>query len=139
MRLSLTNRDDVIANSISLIQQQGLYDVGENVIDVVASLPNKADKTTVYTKTETFNKPEVLRLLNNLSDTTVAEQLVLKANINDVTAALRLKADKVTTYTKTNVDALLAPKAFSADVTASLNLKADKADIYMYKQKLTHF
>ena len=84
MSLSLTNRDDVVANSISLIQQQGLYDVGVNVIDVVASLLNKGDKTTVYTKTETFNKPEVLELLNDLSDTTVADQLVLKANIDDV-------------------------------------------------------
>ena len=43
MSVSLTNRDDMVVNSISLIQQSGLYDLGDNLIETVASLPNKAD------------------------------------------------------------------------------------------------
>ena len=131
MSLSLTNRDDVVANSVSLIQPTGLYDLGESVLDVATAITNKADKTTVYAKTETYNKPEVNALLSTLSDTTVSEQLLLKADIADVSAALLLKSDKITTYTKTDVDTLLAPKANSSDVSASLALKADKANTYL--------
>ena len=119
MSISLTNRDDLVANSISLIQQTGLYDLGTNVLEVVATLPQKVDKGTVYTTVETYNKPEVNALISNLSDTTLEGQLVLKANIDDVNAALLLKSDKATTYTMVAVNALLAPKANSSDVTAS--------------------
>ena len=68
MSVSLTNRDDMVVNSISLIQQSGLYDVGDNLIETVATLPNKADKATTYTKTQTYNKPEVDALISGLSD-----------------------------------------------------------------------
>ena len=130
MSISLTNRDDLIANSISLIQQTGLYDLGSNVLEVVATLPQKVDKGTVYTTVETYIKPEVNALIANLSDTTLEGQLVLKANIDDVNAALLLKSDKATTYTMVAVNTLLAPKADSSDVTASLNLKADKSNTF---------
>ena len=130
MSVSLTNRDDIAADSISLIQQAGLYDLGTNVLEVVATLPQKIGKGTVCTTAETYNKPEVNALLSNLSDATVAEQLVLKANIDDVNQALALKADKANTYTKVAVDTLLAPKASSSDVTAYLSLKADKSDTF---------
>ena len=127
MSVSLTNRDDIVADSIGLIQQAGLYDLGTNVLEVVATLPQKVDKGTVYTTVGTYNKPEVNALISNLSDTTLEGQLVLKANIDDVNAALLLKSDRATTYTMVAVNTLLAPKADSSDVTASLNLKAEKS------------
>ena len=69
MSASWTNRDDIVANSISLIQQSGLYDLGDNLIETVQSLPNKADKATTYTKVQTHNQTEVNYLVSNLSDT----------------------------------------------------------------------
>ena len=121
MSISLTNRDDLIANSISLIQQTGLYDLGTNVLEVVATLPQKVDKGTVYTTVETYNKPEVNASISNLSDTTLEGQLVLKTNIDDVNRALALKANVATTYSIVDVDTLLAPKANNSDVTRNLN------------------
>ena len=109
MSLSLTNRDDVVANSVSLIEPTGLYDLGESVLGVATAITIKADKAAVYAKTETSHKPEVNALLSILSDATVSEQPLLKADIADVNAALLLKSDKITTYTKTDVDTLLAP------------------------------
>ena len=79
MSLSLTNRDDVVANSVSLTQATGLYDLGESVLDAATAITSKADKATVYTKTESYSKPEVNALLSILSDATVSEQLLLKA------------------------------------------------------------
>ena len=53
---------------------------------------------------------KVVGLISNLNDTTVAGQLVLKANVDDVNTALALKADVATTYRMVDVDTLLAPK-----------------------------
>ncbi len=77
MSLSLTNRKDIVADSIGVITDN-------EIIDLTGAISEKAPQITTYTKTE------VDGLLNNLSDTTVAEQLSLKANINDVSAALAL-------------------------------------------------
>ena len=64
MSVSLTNRDDVVVNSISLIQQSGLYDLADNLLETVQSLPNEADKATTYTKVQTYNQTEVNYLLS---------------------------------------------------------------------------
>ena len=96
MSVSLTNRDDIVVNSISLLQQSGLYDLGENLIDTVQSLPNKADKATTYTNVQTYNQTEVNALLSDLSDTGLQRKIELKADIADVDRRLALKADKST-------------------------------------------
>ena len=75
MSVSLTNRDDVVVNSISLIQQSGLYDWGDNLIETVQSLPNKADKATTYTKVQTYNQDEVNALLSGLSNTGLQQKM----------------------------------------------------------------
>ena len=67
--MSLTNRDDVVVSSINLIQQGGFCDLGDNLIETVATLPNKADKTTVCEKVQTYNQTEVNYLVSSLSDT----------------------------------------------------------------------
>ena len=101
MSVSLTNRDDMVVNSISLIQQSGLYDLGDNLIETVASLPNKADKAITYTKAQTYNQTEVNSLLSNLSDTGLQHKIELKADIADVDRRLNLKADQIDSHTHT--------------------------------------
>ena len=99
MSVSLTNRDDMVVNSISLIQQSGLYDLGDNLIEAVATFPNKANKTEVYEKIQTYNQTEVNSLLSNLSDAGIQQKIELKADIADVDRRLNLKADKIDTHT----------------------------------------
>ena len=73
MSVSLTNRDDIIVNSINLIQQSGLYDIGDNLIETVATLPSKANKADVYEQIQTYSKPEVDALLGGLSDASLEQ------------------------------------------------------------------
>ena len=74
MSVSLTNRDDIIVNSINLIQQTGLYDIGDNLIETVATLPSKANRTAVCEKTQTYNQTEVNALLSGLSDASLEQK-----------------------------------------------------------------
>ena len=130
MSVSLTNRDDIVVNSISLIQQSSLYDLGDNLIETVASLPNKADKATTYTKVQTYNQTEVNYLLSGLSDTGLQQKVELKADIADVDRRLALKADVSNTYTKTDIVEFLDAKADKTAATAGLNLKMATTDAY---------
>ena len=98
--------------------------------DVASDIRSKADRVNTYVKAETYSQPEVDALLGALSDTTVTEQLLMKADISDVYRALALKRNVADSYTKIDVDELLAPKAFSSDVTSSLALKRSVADSY---------
>ena len=128
--VSLNNRKDIIANSLGVITTNEILDVGDGLASAASALKTKADKVTVYTKTETHNKPEVNALINGLSDTTVAAQLELKADITDVNRLLALKADKADVYTSVDVDELLAKKANETYVDGKLELKADKNNTY---------
>ena len=130
MSVSLTNRDDMVVNSISLIQQSGLCDLCDNLIETVASLPNKADKATTYTKTQTYSQPEVDALLSDLSNTGLQQKTELKADIADVDSRLALKADKSNTHTKTEIVEFLDVKADKTAVTAGLNLKMNISNAY---------
>lgn len=84
--------------------------------EVSASLANKADKATTYTKDE------------------VNAELAKKADANNVytkaeaDGKLDLKADKSTTYTKDEVDGKLADKANSADVYTKGQVDAELAE-----------
>ena len=69
MSVSLTNRDDIVVNSISLTQQGGLCDLGDNLTETVAALPNEADKAAVYEQVQTYNQTEVNASVSNISDT----------------------------------------------------------------------
>ena len=138
MSVSLTNRDDMVVNSISLIQQSGLYDLGDNLIETVATLPSKANKTEVYEKIQTYNQTEVNSLLSNLSDTGLQQKIELKADIADVDRRLNLKADKIDTYTKTDIIEFLDGKADKTAVTAGLGLTMAISKAYD-KLKLTIF
>ena len=132
MSVSLTNRDDIVANRISLIQQSGLCDLGDNLIETVATLPNKADKATTYTKVQPYNQTEVNYLVSNLSDTGLQQKIELKADIADVDRRLNLKADKINTHTHTNTDIVefLDGKAGKTAVTAGLDLNMAISNAY---------
>ena len=84
--------------------------------EVSASLVNKADKATTYTKDE------------------VDAELAKKADADNVytkseaDGKLDLKADKSTTYTKDEVDSKLADKANSADVYTKGQVDAELAE-----------
>ena len=58
MSVSLTNRDDMVVNSISLIQQSGLYDLGDNLIETVQSLPNRLTKQQLTRECKHTIKPK---------------------------------------------------------------------------------
>ena len=130
MSVSLTNRDDIVVNSTSLIQQSGLYDLGDNSIETVATLPSKANKTEVYEKIQTYNQTEVNSLLSNLSDTGLQQKINLEADIADVDRRLNLKADKIDTHTKTDIIEFLDGKADKTAVTAGLDLKMAISSAY---------
>ena len=121
MNVSLTNRDDIVVNSISLIQQSGRYDLGDNLLETVQSLPNKADKATTYTKVQTYDQTEVNYLLFGLSDASLDQNTELQADIADVDRRLALEADISNTYTKTDIVEFLDAKADKTAVTAGLN------------------
>ena len=103
MSVSLTNRDDIVVNSISLIQQSGLCDLDDDLIETVQSLPNKADTATTYTKVQTYNRTEVNSWVFNLSDTGLQQNVELKADVADVDRRLAMKADGSNTYTETDI------------------------------------
>ena len=81
MSVSLTNRDDIVVNSTSLIQQSVLYDLGDNLSETVQSLPNKADNATTYTKVQTYNQTEINYVVFNLSDTGFQQKYNLKQTL----------------------------------------------------------
>ena len=64
MSLSLTNRKDIVADSIGVITEN-------EIVDLSGAISEKAPQITTYTKHEVNN------LLNNLSDTTVAVNIYL--------------------------------------------------------------
>ena len=108
MPLSLNNSKDLVVNSVTLLEEQSLIDVGDGLLNTAIALLTKADAADTYRKTE------------------VNAFLDAKADDEELDAALLLKADKAQTYTKTQTDGFLADKANAIDVTSSLALKADK-------------
>lgn len=105
--------------SEQLVEHQGSIDtLTQNVSDLET---NKADKSSVYTKTETDDK---LALKADKANTYTK---------SDVDTRLATKADKETVYTKTETDLKLAAKADAStvytktDVDGKLAVKADKA------------
>ena len=99
MSLSLTNRDDIIANSYSLITSDGVVDLLDAVQSSVVGLP-----------------PSTLNTLEKLS----------AAISNDPTyfstmqAAVNAKANASTTYTKDDVNAFLLGKTDDAELTSAV-------------------
>jgi len=112
--------EDIIYPATDIGQVEGLND----------ALDKKADKSDTYTKTEVYNKSEILTLFSQKADKTTT---YTKTQVNNL---LDEKADKDNTYNKTEVDNALALKADKADtytkeeVDDVLELKADKADTY---------
>ena len=54
MPVSLSNRKDIIANSVGLITDTQIVDVGDGLIITAQALQTKADAATVYAKSETL-------------------------------------------------------------------------------------
>ena len=86
--VSLSNREDILADSLGIVTEAQIVNVADGLASVASALLTKADKVTVYTKTETHAQQQVNDLINGLSDTTVAGQLALKADITDVNRLL---------------------------------------------------
>ena len=89
---------------MKIVEEQSLLDVRDGIVSSAMALLSKAEKTTVYAKTETYAQQEVNDLVNGLSDTTVAGQLALKADIPDVNRLLNLKANKADVYTRVDTE-----------------------------------
>ena len=56
MLVSLSNRKDIIANSVGLITDTQIVDVGDGLISTDQALQTKADAATVSVKIETYNR-----------------------------------------------------------------------------------
>jgi hypothetical protein len=82
MPLSLNNSKDLVVNSVTLLEEQSLIDVGDGLLNTAIALLTKADAADAYRKTE------------------VNAFLDAKADDEELDAALLLKADKAQTYTK---------------------------------------
>lgn len=106
---ALTNKPQI--NSVELSGNKSLDELGIANKD---DLDNKANKSEVYTKTETDRKVE--------------ETLQDKADTTYVDNGLSLKADKTEVYTKTDTDAKFTEYATSFQTL--LGSKADKSSTY---------
>ena len=56
MSVSLSNRKDIIADSVGLTTENQVVDVGDGLVSTALVLQSKADKATVYAKRETYNR-----------------------------------------------------------------------------------
>ena len=50
MSLSLNNSVDIVANSVKIVEEQYLLDVGDGLLNTAVALLTKADKDNVYEK-----------------------------------------------------------------------------------------
>ena len=151
MSLSLNNTEEIIANSIYLIQGNDIIDI----LDLISNATGGVENNT-YTKSQidgflnlkrnlidSYSIIQTNNLLNNKLDVSVFNtQIALKRNILDsyskteVNTSLALKANQATTYTKTEVDTSLGLKRNILDsyskteVDTSLSLKRNILDSY---------
>ena len=84
MSLSLTNRDDIIANSFSLITSEGVVDILDVVQSSVVGLPPSTLNTIEKLSAAISNDPNYFATMQ---------------------AAVNAKANASTTYSKTEVNA----------------------------------
>ena len=119
MSLSLTNRDDRIANSFSLITSNGSV---VNVLDVVQSsvvgLPPSSLNTIEKLSAAIANDPNYLTTINTSINTKAPAATTYSKT--QVDAALGLKADKLTTYTKPEMGTLLEGKTDDGELTTAV-------------------
>ena len=130
MALSLTNRDDIIASSYSVITDNGA------VIDILNAAQSNFEEHA-YSKTQVDN---ALGLKADQSTTYTKTQMNTFLDGKPDDADLDLKADKLTTYSKTQVDTALALKADQSttysktQVDSAVGLKADQSTTYTKTQ-----
>ena len=125
MSFSLTNRDDVIANSYSIITANGsVVDVLDAVQGSIVGLPPSSLNTIEKLSAAISNDPNYFQTIQTSINTKAPISITYTKT--EVTAALNLKADLSSTYTKTEVNAFLDAKPDDAD----LDLKADKLTTY---------
>ena len=101
MSLSLTNRDDIIANSYSLITSNGsVVDILDAVQGSIAGLPPASLNTIEKLSADISNDPNYFQTMQ---------------------ATVNAKASQSTTYTKDEVNAFLDGKPDDAELTAVLS------------------
>ena len=100
MSLSLTNRDDIIANSYSLITSNGsVVDLLDAVKDSVVGVPPSSLNTLEKLSAAISNDPNYFSTMQ---------------------AAVNAKASQSTTYTKDDVNTFLAGKTDDAELTTAV-------------------
>ena len=125
MSLSLTNRDDIIANSYSIITENGsVVDVLDAVQSSVVGLPPSSLNTIEKLSAAISNDPNYFQTIQTSINTKAPISTTYTKT--QVDSALNTKADQSTTYTKTQINTFLDSKPDDAD----LDLKADKATTY---------
>ena len=100
MSLSLTNRDDIIANSFSLITKNGsVFDILDAVQGTVVGLPPASLNTIEKLSAAISNDPNYFQTTQTPVNTKAAASTTYSKTAVD--AALGLKADQSTTYNMT--------------------------------------
>lgn len=122
---------DVVKDGQIVSGNTGLLTGGQ----VYEVLGEKADKSNVYSRTETDNLLIVKADVSSVYSKTEADALLAgKADVSYVDDELALKADKSSVYTKEEANALLDAKADLSYVDENLALKADKNTVYTKKE-----
>ena len=98
MSLSLTNRDDIIANSYSLITSDGVVNLIDAVQGSIVGLPPSSLNTIEKLSAAISNDPNYFTTMQT---------------------AINAKATASTTYSKTEVDTFLVGKTDDAELTAA--------------------
>ena len=117
MSLSLTNREDIIANSFSIITDTGsVVDILDAVQGSVVGLPPSSLNTLEKLSAAISNDPNYFQTI----ETSIATKAPASTTYSktQVDSALSLKAAQSTTYTKTEVDNALN---LQVDLSTSYN------------------
>ena len=86
MPVSFTNSVDIVANSVSLIKDNALLDISQNIQYFEGQLDNKPNKEDVNMKSATYSASQVEgRLLTKQNTLSVADDSFTAPLINDTT------------------------------------------------------
>ena len=120
--LSLTNRDDIIANSFSIITANGsVVDVLDAVQGSIVGLPPSSLNTIEKLSAAISNDPNYFQTMQTSVNTKAPISTTYTKT--QVDGAVGLKADLSNTYTKAEVNAFLDGKPDDSELIAAVDSK----------------
>ena len=119
MSLSLTNRDDIIANSLPILTATGeVVDVLDAVQGSVVGRPPSTLNTLEQISSAISNDPNYFQTIQTAINSKAPASTTYNKTAVDV--ALALKSDKITTYNMTQINTFLDTKPDDSELEASV-------------------